>query len=31
MKTVLNEAFKMLDLNKAQIIINLQVIRDRNK
>jgi len=31
MKTLLNEAFQMLNLDKAQIIVDLQVIRDRNK
>jgi len=31
MKTVLNEAFQMSDLNKAQIIVDFQIIRDRNK
>jgi len=31
MKTVLNEAFKMSDLNEAQIIVDFQIIKDRNK
>jgi len=31
MKTVLNEAFKMLNLNKVWIIVNFWVIRDRSK
>jgi len=31
MKTVLNEAFKMLNLSEAQIIVDFQVIKDRSK
>jgi len=30
-KTVLNEAFKMLNLEKAQIIVDLKIIRNKNK
>jgi hypothetical protein len=31
MKTVLNEAFQMLNLDEAQIIVDFKVIKDRNK
>jgi len=31
MKTVLNETFKISNLNEAQIIVDLQVIKDRSK
>jgi len=31
MKIVLNEVFKMLNLNKAQIIVDFQIIRDKSK
>ena len=31
MKIVLNKTFKMSDLNKAQIIVDLQIIKNRSK